>query len=283
MKGEKLTIGKVLVLLLQYASQAWTILLSIFPIIWVVMSSFKTNQEILTSSLALPTSLSRGLEAYRYIFESYDFLLYFKNSFIVATIPTFFSLIFFAMAAYALAKFRFPGKNLLFALFTITMLVPGHSKTQPIFQMIIDWQLYDTQQGLMLVYLGGGIAMSIFVLRSAFMAVPKDLDEAALLDGAGFLRTFFSINFPLAKSGLSTAGILMFLGNWNEYFFASLICRSEKFRTLPVALQFFNQGFSYDYTKMFAALTVVVLPAIALYCCTQEQVQQSVAASGVKG
>lgn len=109
------------------------------------------------------------------------------------------------------------------------------------------------------------------------------MDEAATIDGAGFFRTFFMINLPLAKSGLSTAGILMFLGNWNEYFYASLLTSSEKNRTLPVALQFFNQSLSYDYTKMFAALTLVVVPAIIVYCFAQEQVQESVAASGIKG
>lgn len=283
MKGRKITVEKIFSFLLKYIVEIWVILISVFPIIWVIMSSFKTNQEILSGAFTLPSSLSKGVEAYKYIFENYNFLLYFKNSVIVAGVSTIISLIFFAMAAYVLGKYRFPGKGLLFALFTVTMLVPGHSKAQPIFQMIMNWDLYDTMAGLIFVYLGGGIAMSIFVLRSAFMAVPKELDEAALLDGAGFFSTFIRINLPLAKSGLATAGILMFLGNWNEYFYAALLTSSEKNRTLPIALQFFNQSLSYDYTKMFAALTIVVLPAIILYCCAQEQVQQSVASSGVKG
>ncbi|MFR8428327.1 MAG: ABC transporter permease subunit [Roseburia inulinivorans] len=109
------------------------------------------------------------------------------------------------------------------------------------------------------------------------------MDEAATIDGAGFFRTFFMINLPLAKSGLSTAGILMFLGNWNEYFYAALLTSSEKNRTLPVALQFFNQSLSYDYTKMFAALTLVVVPAIIVYCFWhRSRYRESVAASGIK-
>lgn len=261
----------------------FTVAISVFPIIWVIFSSFKTNAEILGGAFTLPTSFSVGAQAYQYLFEKYNFLLYFWNSLLIATVSTAVSLLIYAMGGYVLAKFRFPGRGLLFALFTITMLVPGHAKAQPIMRLIIDMNLYDTKIGVMLVYLSSGMAMSMFLLRGTFLSIPKELDESAMLDGAGFFRTFWSINLPLAKSGLSTAGILMFLGNWNEYFYAALLTSSETHRTLPVALQFFNQSFSYDYTKMFAALTIVVLPGIILYMCAQEQVQQSVATSGMKG
>ena len=97
------------------------------------------------------------------------------------------------------------------------------------------------------------------------------------------MRTFWTINLPLAKSALATAGILMFLGNWNEYYFASLLTVSDSQRTLPIALAFFTSEFSYNYTQLFAALTIVILPGIILYAIAQEQVQASVAASGVKG
>lgn len=276
-------IKKILTQILLYGVELVVIVLSAFPIVWVILSSFKTNAEILEGAFTLPSGLSVGVEAYKYLFEQYDFLLYFRNSIIVSVISTVVSLLCFSMAAYVLARFKFPGRTLLFVLFTITMLVPGHAKAQPIFSMINSMGLYNTLTGLTLVYLGSGIAMSIFILRSAFMAIPKELDEAATIDGAGFFKTFFRVDLPLAKSGLSTAGILMFLGNWNEYFYAALLISSESNRTLPMALQFFNQSLSYDYTKMFAALTVVVVPAIIVYCCAQEQVQQSVASSGVKG
>ena len=274
---------KALTRIMMYAVELLIIVLSVFPILWVVLSSFKTNAQILEGAFTVPTGVQVGLETYAYLFERYDFLLYFRNSLVVALVSTAISLICFSMAAYVLAKFQFPGRSLIFILFTITMLVPGHAKAQPIFSMINSMGLYNSLVGLTLVYLGSGIAMSIFILRSTFMAIPKELDEAATIDGAGFFKTFVRIDLPLAKSGLSTAGILMFLGNWNEYFYAALLITSEKSRTLPVALQFFNQSLTYDYTKLFAALTVVVLPAIIMYCFAQEQVQQSVAASGVKG
>lgn len=122
------------------------------------------------------------------------------NSLLAAGVSTLVSLLFYAMGAYVIAKFEFPGRKLLFALFTITLLVPSHSKTQPIFSLITKLNLYDSIWGVTLVYLSAGMAMSIFVLKAGFMAIPKSLDEAATLDGASFFRTFWTINLPLAKA-----------------------------------------------------------------------------------
>lgn len=264
-----------------YLVLVFTVVVSIFPIIWVIMSSFKTNAQILGSPFSLPTGIS--FDAYVYLFTKYNFFGYTINSIIVSSVSTVISLLFYAMAAYVIAKYNFPGKNLFYVLFAMTLLVPGQSKAQPIFSLIMNLNLYDNIWGLTLVYLSGGMAMSMFILKANFMSVPHTLTEAASLEGAGFMRVFWNINLPLAKSGLSTAGILMFLGNWNEYFWASLLTSSDTNRTLPIALQFFNEAFSYDYTKLFAALTVVVLPGIILYIFAQEQVQASVVSSGVKG
>lgn len=277
------TTGWFLTRVFMYTFIILTVVISVFPVLWVILSSFKTNAEILNGAYVMPTSLDAGIEAYKYLFEKYDFLGYFINSLKVSIGSTVISLVIYSMAGYALAKFRFPGRNLLFSLFTITLLVPSTAKAQPIFSMIIDMGMYNTLTGLSLVYISCGMAMSLFILRAAFLSVPKELDEAARIDGAGFLRTFFTVNVPLAKSGMATAGILMFLNNWNEYFYASMLTHTDEVRTMPVALQFFNQSFSYDYTKMFAALTLVIAPGVVLYLFMQKQVQQSVASSGLKG
>lgn len=267
--------------ILLYAVEAFVIILSVFPILWVIMSSFKTNGEILTAPLALPQHIS--FDTYIELFQKYSFPTYFFNSILAAGLSSIVSLLFYAMGAYVIAKFRFPGRKLLFALFTITLLVPSHSKTQPIFSLIMNLNLYDSIWGVTLVYLSAGMALSIFILKAGFMAVPKGLDEAATLDGAGFFRVFWNINLPLAKGALATAGILMFLSNWNEYYFASLLTVSDSQRTLPIALAFFTSEFSYNYTQLFAALAIVILPGIILYAIAQDQVQASVAASGIKG
>ncbi|MGM9974328.1 MAG: carbohydrate ABC transporter permease [Clostridiaceae bacterium] len=272
---------KILVNIFIYGVLIFTVAVSILPIIWIIISSFKTNAQILSSPFSLPENITFG--AFTYLFEEYNFLRYTLNSFLASVSSTVVSLVIYSMGAYVIAKYNFPGKNLFYALFTITLLVPAQSKAQPIFSLITRLDLYDNIWGLSLVYVSAGMALSMFILKNTFMSIPKSLDEAAAIEGAGFFRTFFNINIPLAKSGLSTAGILMFLNNWNEYFYAALLTSSDRNRTLPIALQFFNEAFSYDYTKLFAALTVVVIPGIIIYTLAQEQVQQSVAASGIKG
>ncbi len=272
---------KVISSIFMYIIMAFVILISAFPILWVIMSSFKSNGEILTSALALPSSFD--LSVYISLFTDYSFPRYFLNSILVSSASALFSLFIFAMSAYVIAKYRFPGRMLLFVLFTVTLLVPAHSRTQPIFSLVMNLGLYNRLAGVTLVYLSAGLAMSLFLLRSGFMSVPDSLSEAAEIEGAGFFRTFWSVNLPLVKSSLSTAGILMFLNNWNEFYFASLLTSSDSVRTLPIALSFFTSEFSYNYTYLFAALTVVILPGIVIYAFASDQVQASVAASGVKG
>lgn len=267
--------------ILLYTVLVFTVLISLFPIAWVIISAFKTNAQILGSPFSFPTKLDFGV--FRYLFTNYNFPVYMLNSLLASISATLISLFIFAMGAYVFAKYEFPFKKLLYTLFVITLLVPAQSKAQPFFSLVMKMNLYDSIWGVALVYLSCGLAMSMFILRTTFSSIPKSFDEAAELEGSSFISVFFKINVPLAKNGLSTAGILMFLNNWNEYFFAALLTTSDKSRTLPVALQFFNESFSYDYTKLFAALTIVVLPGIILYAFTQEQVQESITATGIKG
>jgi len=281
MVKKPLTPGRVVYLIFAYLVLTFIVLVSIGPIVWVIMSSFKSNGAILSSPFALPDTFN--FDAYGQVISQFNFGTYALNSLLIAGTSTVVAVVILSMSAYVIAKYKFPFKNLIYVLLTVTLLVPGHTKTQPIFSLIMQLNLYDTKLGLFLVYLSSSIASSLFILRSNFSSIPRELNEASEIDGAGFFRTFWQINMPLAKTGIFTAGILMFLGNWNEYYFAALLTSSPANRTLPVSLASFNQAFSYDYTRMFAALTLVVLPGIIIYMLAQEQVQASVAGSAVKG
>ena len=136
-------IKKILTNILIYGTEFIVIMLSVFPIVWVALSSFKTNAQILEGPFTLPTGITTAKEAYTYLFQKYDFFSYFGNSLMISLISTVISLVCFAMAAYVLAKYEFPGRNLIFALFTITMLVPGHAKAQPIFSLINSMHRFD--------------------------------------------------------------------------------------------------------------------------------------------
>ncbi|WP_105616913.1 carbohydrate ABC transporter permease [Vallitalea okinawensis] len=274
-------IKKILSWLGIYSVMIFTVVVSIIPLIWVIISSLKSNKEILGSPFSLPTGLD--LSAYINVIETTNLMLYFKNSMVVTLTSTIIALFIYALAAYVFAKFDFKGKNSLFILFSITLLIPGHARAQPIFALINNLNLYDTLSGLTLVYISGGLAVTLFILKATFMSIPRELDEAAIIDSASFWQVFTKINLPLAKSGLATGGILMFLGNWNEFYYGAMLLSAESKRTLPVSLQFFNEQFSYNYTELFAAITLATLPSVILYLCVQEQVQQSIASSGVKG
>ncbi len=272
---------KILGKFFMYAIMISVVIVSIFPLLWVIVSSMKTNGEILAGPFVLPSSLN--FDGYKYVLTQYKFFTYASNSIIVSIGPLFIALPAYAMASYVIAKYRFPLRKTIYALFTITLLIPAHARTQPLFTLIYKLNLYDTKSALILIYLSLGMAMSIFILKATFMAIPKSLDEAATIDGAGFFRTFFTINAPLAKNGLLTAGVLMFLANWNEFYFASLFTISSKHRTLPIMTNYFNSDFSYDYTKTFVALTLLIVPGIIIYAFAQEQISSGVASTGIKG
>jgi raffinose/stachyose/melibiose transport system permease protein len=267
--------------IMNYLVLVFTVVVSIGPILWIIFSSFKSNKAILSNPFSLPTGID--FHAYLQVLKMNNFLRYFSNSVIISVSSTLIALFFYALAAYAFAKYDFKGKKVLFILFSITLLIPGFATAQPIFSLINLTGLYDTKTALIVVYISSGLAVSLFILRATFMSIPKELDESAYIESANFWQVFFYINLPLAKSGLATAGVLLFLGNWNEFFYGFMLTSTDENRTLPVALQFFNEQFSYNYTQLFAALTLVTLPSIIIYLLAQEQVQQSIVGSGIKG
>ena len=267
--------------IVMYAVLLFTVIISVFPLIWVIISSFKTNAEILESPLTLPTSFN--VSGYIQAWELTSFPTIFTNSFLIGASATIISLIIYSMAAYVIAKYEFRFKNFMYAIFVLTLLVPAHARAAPVMMVTRDLGLFDTRMALTLLYISTGMAISLFVLRSTFMSIPKELSEAAWIDGAGFIKTFLGINLPLAKTGLATAGTLMFIHNWNEYFFAALLTVRPENRTVPYAIRFFQGLFNQNFTGMFAALTLIILPGLIVYIIFQEQVARSLVSSGVKG
>lgn len=256
-------------------------LVALFPIVWVIMSSFKTNAEILSNGIGLPSSLSP--DGYIAALTISPILKYFGNSVIVTVITTFLNVLFLAMAAYIFARARFRGKNLLYFILSLSLVVPTTALLQPVYSVVNSLGLYDTKAGLVLVYTAINMPMSLLILRGTFQSIPRALEEAAYLDGAGFLRTFFQIVIPCAKGGLTSAAVLTFLNSWNEFTFALMLTNGQEARTLPLSLSYFTAQFSFNYTAMFAAVTIAVIPSIIIFAVFQEQVVSSLTAGSVKG
>lgn len=256
-------------------------LISVGPLVWIVMSSFKSNKEILSSAFALPTSLS--FDGYKAALDLAPIFKFYGNSVVISFTSTLLNILIVSMAAYVLARYTFKGSTFITLLLSASLLVPTSALLMPIYKIMMGIGLFDTRSGLVLVYAALGLPTSLFVFKSYFQGIPKELEEAAYIDGAGFYRTFFVIVFLLAKSGLATGAILQFLTSWNEFMFGLVLTKSTEVRTLPLALNYFTSQFSFNYTAMFAALTMVILPSIVIYVLLQEQVTTSMVAGSVKG
>ena len=267
---------------LRFLFLGFFVVISIGPLIWIIMSSFKSNKEILSSAFALPSSF--GLSGYKAALDMAPIFKFYGNSIIISVLSTLLNVVVVvSMAAYVLARHKFKGTTFVTLLLSVSLLIPTAALLMPIYKIMTAIGLFDTRTGLILVYAALGLPTSLFIFKSYFQSIPKELEEAACIDGAGFFRTFFVIVFPLAKPGLATGAILQFLTSWNEFMFALILTKSTSVRTLPLALNYFTSQFSFNYTAMFAALTMVILPSIIIYILLQEQITSSMVEGSVKG
>jgi raffinose/stachyose/melibiose transport system permease protein len=266
---------------LKYVFVACIILLSVGPFLWVLLSSFKTNSEILSSAIAFPNHFK--FSNYAMAFKIAPIGLFFLNSVIVAICATLLNLVILGMSSYVFARFTFKGKKLLLSLLSLSLLIPGAALLLPLYLTVHNLGLYDKLSGLIIVYAGFGLPTSLYILYSYFLTIPKELEESAYLDGAGFIKAFTHIILPLSKPGFSTAAVLQFLMSWNEFQFALTLTSGNKSRTLPLALYYFKSQFGSDYGVLFAATMIIIIPSIVVYILLQEQVVSGLAAGAVKG
>ena len=253
------------------------IFISLYPLVWVLLSSFKENP----GGLALPDKWV--LDGYITIFTKLNILTYFKNSFLVTITSTVISVLIVSMAAYVSARMEFKLKGLVTLMFSTTLFIPAISISLPIYQLINKLGLKDSHIGVIFIYSGLGIATTYFILRSYFLTIPKEMEEAARIDGCGYVGSFFRVIVPIAKPGISTAAIMAFLNNWNEFYFATILLKSKEKMTLPALLGQFTTAYSKNLNGMFSAIIVTVVPTILIFCLLSETFVKSLTAGAVKG
>ena len=274
---------------LRYLLMAFVLVISLYPILWVLLNSFKQTP----GGLGLPEKWV--FDGYITIFTKLNIGQYFLNSLIVTVISTVISVFAVSLAAYVSARISFQGKSLVTLMFASTLFIPSISISFPIYRLLSDLGLKDTLTGVIFVYASLGIAVTFFILRSYFLSIPKEMEEAALsgvdpqqyeaamLDGCGYTGTYFRIIVPIAKPGLATAAIMAFLNNWNEYYFASILLKSKEHMTLPALLGQFTTAYSKNLNGMFSAIILIVLPTIIIFCLLSETFVKSLTAGAVKG
>lgn len=257
------------------------VVISIVPFAWVLFSSFKTNSEILTGTLGFPSGFR--LSNYVTAFKLAPLITFYKNSIVIAIAGTVLNLFVCTMAAYVVVRCSFKLKGVVMLLFSVGLIIPGAALLQPLYIILNVTNLYNTRTGLILVYTALGMPTTFYVMMSYIKTIPYTLEEAAYIDGSGFLRTFVKIVLPLTRPAFATAGIIQFLLCWNEFQLALTLTGETGKRTLPIALYYFKSAFASDYGAMFAATVVVIVPSIITFILFQKQVVSGLAAGSVKG
>lgn len=269
--------GSVLEKVFRYFVMLVVAFISLYPILWILISSFKEKP----GGLGLPEKWV--FDGYITIFTELDIQTYFINSLIITVVSTVLSVTIVSMAAYVVSRMQFKGKGLVTLMFSTTLFIPAVSISFPIYRLLGDLGLKDTRLGVIIVYSGLGIAVTYFILHSYFASIPKEMEEAARVDGCSYFGTFFRIIVPIAKPGLSTAAILAFLNNWNEFYFASILLKSPEKMTIPALLGQFTSAYSKNLNGMFSAIIVAVVPTIVVFCLLSETFVKSLTAGAVKG
>jgi multiple sugar transport system permease protein len=281
-----------------WAAVVVALVITIAPFLWMLRTALSSNQSLASNAAnLLPADFSWG--AFKRVFgmqtaeeaiaeggsgAAINFWLYLRNSIVFATMTTVGQVLFSAMAAYAFARLRWPGRDKVFALFLATMMVPPIFTALPNFLLIKNLGLLNSFAGLALPFLFM-TPFAIFFLRQFFLSMSREVEEAAMLDGAKHLRIFFQIVLPNAAAPLATLALLTFVGQWNEYFWPLLVGQDESVRVLTVGLGVFKsqspQG-APDWSGLMAATIVAALPVLILFIAFGKKVVNSIGFSGIK-
>ena len=258
-------------------------LMVIFPFLWMIMTAFKTDPEILFSPWDLPSSLQWN--NFERAWNEARIGRYVVNSLIVIGPSLAGTLLISAMAAYVLARFDFPGNQFIFYLFLAGMIFPVFLALVPLFFLVRDLNMTATYQGLILVYIAYSLPFTIFFLTGFFKTLPNEVGEAAIVDGASQYRVFFNIMLPMAKPGLIAMGIFNFLGQWNQFLLPLVLMPDENRYMLSQGLAFLaiQQGYSNDYSALFAAMTITMIPTLVVYVLFQRRLESGLTAGALKG
>jgi multiple sugar transport system permease protein len=258
------------------------IVFCLFPFYWLLNVSLKTGADLSSSSLIPPNPT---LDNYSSIFKNDDFTNGLKNSTIVAFSVTILALTFGSFAAYALARLKMRGKFLVLGIVLSVTTFPQIAIAAPLFKLWTDIELYNTRIGLIIPYLTFALPLAIYILTSFFKEIPKDLEEAALVDGATHFQAFRKVVVPLAAPGLATAGILTFIAAWNEFLLATTLTSSPAAKTVPVAIASFTGSTQFEVPlgTMSAASVVISIPLIILVLVFQKRIVAGLTAGAVKG
>ena len=252
-------------------------LMTVFPLFWMISTAFKEPADVFSMSLVpeAPT-----LKNFVYVFTEVNFLRYLFNTLVVSASVTLIALLFHSMSGYALARLRFPGREVIFLTMFSTFLVSLPVIIVPLFILVRTLGMLNSYAGLIVPAIFN--AFGIFLLRQYYLSIPRELEEAAVIDGAGHWRICWSPILPLGRPLLSSLAILFFLGNWNAFLWPLTITSDQNLWMVQVGIAAFKGQYSASWNYIMAASTIVAAPTLILFLIFQRQIMDSIKTSGLK-
>ncbi len=252
----------------------------LYPVVWMIFSSFKTPGELASNIWGPPQIYA--FENYTNAWQSARLGIALSNSVFVSAASVVLVTCLSAVTGFALARFKFRFSTTILLIFILTMQAPV--PIIPLYVLLVRLRMTDSYLGLILPLVANGLPLSIFILRAFFQSIPRELLEAAIVDGCTQWGAFLRVVVPVSRPAIATVAILQFIGAWNEYFLPLILIRSPDMRTLPLAIQAFFYSFGRtEWSQVFAALTVGSLPMIIVYILMQRQFIQGLTSGAIKG
>jgi multiple sugar transport system permease protein len=254
----------------------------VYPMVWVFLSSFKNDIELQSSPIQyLPQSWA--LTNYEQVFVQQPFLRYFFNSVFVAGISTLICVTIAALAGYAIARVNLPQRRLIQTLIVAASIFPVVSLIVPLYQMMRTFGWFGNYLSLVVPYAAFSLPISILTLTAFFQGIPKDLEDAAMVDGCSRFGALWRVIVPLAAPGVATASILAFVNSWNEFLLALTFASNQATRTVPPAVSLYQGEFTFPWGIISAAITIAIIPIIAIILVFQQKIISGLTAGSVKG
>lgn len=271
--------SKKKITLLKYTVLILGGIIMVLPFVWMISTSLKTKgATMIMPPEWIPADPSWG--NYGTVIKKFPMLTFMKNSLIVAFGTTLGTLVMASTAGYAFARMEFKGRNLIFLLFLSTMMIPSQVTMIPQFILLKNFGWIDTYQGLILPNVFG--AFGVFLMRQAFMAIPRELEEAVYMDGGNHWTVFSKVVLPLSKSALATLSIFTFMSSWNNYLWPLIITSSREMATLPLGLSLLQGRWSTDWSLVMAGVVISVIPILLVYAFAQKYIIQGISMTGLK-
>jgi multiple sugar transport system permease protein len=265
-----------------YAAVWMFVIIVMFPFFWQISTSLKPPEQLNKMPPDwIPSPVYFG--SYIATFTKHPFTIYLENSLIVAAATTLYSIILGALCAYAVARLRFKGKNLILMLVLSVSMFPSIAILSPLYILLRDFKLLNTFEGLILPYTTHGLPLTIWILASFFKDIPAELEESARIDGTSRLGAFWRVIIPLAAPGVFTTAILVFIGAWNEFLFAFSFMSKDIMRTVPVGIAMFPGEHDLPWGDISAASVIVTVPLIIMVLVFQRRIISGLTSGAVKG